>query len=171
MRPRRFFPLSMGSEGSCQIGGKITTNAGGVNVVRYDMAPQATGTWASSRQCCRMARCSRSLKSLRKDNTGYDLKSLLVGSEGTLRGDHRGNPEAVAAPGAKQRHRHRRHRHSGRCRAAYLDRCAQGAGQRAAENSVELLPPHRDRDSRCATSVVSPIRSTTVYPPLHPVPS
>ncbi|HEV7985407.1 MAG TPA: FAD-binding oxidoreductase [Steroidobacteraceae bacterium] len=77
----RFFPLSLGSEGSCQIGGNLATNAGGLNVVRYGMARDlvlgieavlADGTVLPG------------LKSLRKDNTGYDLKSLLVGSEGTL---------------------------------------------------------------------------------------
>jgi FAD/FMN-containing dehydrogenase len=77
----RFFPLSLGSEGSCQIGGNLATNAGGLNVVRYGMtrdlvlgieAVLADGTVLPG------------LKSLRKDNTGYDLKSLLVGSEGTL---------------------------------------------------------------------------------------
>jgi len=77
----RYFPLSLGAEGSCQIGGNLATNAGGLNVVRYGMARDlvlgieavlADGSVLSA------------LKSLRKDNTGYDLKSLLIGSEGTL---------------------------------------------------------------------------------------
>jgi FAD/FMN-containing dehydrogenase len=77
----RFFPLSLGSEGSCQIGGNLSTNAGGLNVVRYGMtrdlvlgieAVLADGSVLSG------------LKSLRKDNTGYDLRALLIGAEGTL---------------------------------------------------------------------------------------
>ncbi|MEN9705048.1 MAG: hypothetical protein RLZZ393_927 [Pseudomonadota bacterium] len=77
----RLFPLSLGSEGSCQIGGNLGTNAGGTAVLRYGMTRDlvfglevvlADGSVLSS------------LSSLRKDNTGYDLKGLFVGSEGTL---------------------------------------------------------------------------------------
>jgi FAD/FMN-containing dehydrogenase len=77
----RYFPLSLGAQGSCQIGGNLATNAGGLNVVRYGMARDLVlGIEAV------MADGSvlHGLKSLRKDNTGYDLKSLLIGSEGTL---------------------------------------------------------------------------------------
>jgi len=77
----RLFPLSLGSEGSCQIGGNLATNAGGLNVVRYGMArDQVLGIEAVLPD----GQVFDGLKSLRKDNTGYDLKSLLVGSEGTL---------------------------------------------------------------------------------------
>ena len=75
------FPLSLASEGSCTIGGNLSTNAGGINVLRYGMARDlvlgievvlADGTiW-------------NNLTSLRKDNRGYDLKQLFIGSEGTL---------------------------------------------------------------------------------------
>jgi len=77
----RHFPLSLGAEGSCQIGGNLATNAGGVNVIRYGTARAlvlglevvlADGTILNS------------LRSLRKDTAGYDLKQLFVGSEGTL---------------------------------------------------------------------------------------
>ena len=77
----RLFALSLGAEGSCQIGGNLSTNAGGVNVVRYGTARAqvlgleavlADGTIVSS------------LRSLRKDTAGYDLKQLFIGSEGTL---------------------------------------------------------------------------------------
>ncbi len=77
----RLFPLSLGAEGSCQIGGNLSTNAGGVNVVKYGNArdlvlglevvlPDGT-LWDG-------------LRRLRKDNSGYDLKQLFIGAEGTL---------------------------------------------------------------------------------------
>lgn len=77
----RLLPLSLAAEGSCEIGGNLSTNAGGTNVLRYGMARDqvlglevvlADGTiWEG-------------LRGLRKDNTGYDLKHLFVGAEGTL---------------------------------------------------------------------------------------
>ena len=77
----RFFPLSLGSEGSCQIGGNLATNAGGLNVVRYGMTRELVlGIEAVLPDGSVLER----LNSLRKDNTGYDLKALLVGAEGTL---------------------------------------------------------------------------------------
>ncbi len=77
----RLFPLSLGAEGSCMIGGNLSTNAGGVGVLRYGNArnlafglevvlPDGT-LWDG-------------LRALRKDNTGYDLKQLFIGAEGTL---------------------------------------------------------------------------------------
>ncbi len=77
----RLFPLSLGAEGTCQIGGNLSTNAGGISVLRYGMErdlvlglevvlPDGT-VWDG-------------LRSLRKDNTGYDLKQLFIGAEGTL---------------------------------------------------------------------------------------
>ena len=77
----RLFPLSLGSEGSCQIGGNLSTNAGGIAVLRYGNArdlvlglevvlPDGT-VW-------------NGLRRLRKDNRGYDLKQLFLGAEGTL---------------------------------------------------------------------------------------
>jgi len=77
----RFFPLSHGGEGSCQIGGNLSTNAGGINVLRYGTTRDlvlgvevvlADGTiWDG-------------IKTLRKDTAGYDLKQLFIGSEGSL---------------------------------------------------------------------------------------
>ena len=77
----RLFPLSLGAEGSCEIGGNLSTNAGGTAVLRYGntrelvlglevVLPDGT-VWDG-------------LRALRKDNTGYDLKHLFVGAEGTL---------------------------------------------------------------------------------------
>ena len=77
----RLFPLTLAAQGSARIGGVLATNAGGVNVLRYGVARDlclgveavlADGT------------VLHGLKRLRKDNTGYDLRGLLVGSEGTL---------------------------------------------------------------------------------------
>lgn len=77
----RFYPVSLGAEGSCQIGGTIATNAGGTSVLRYGNTREnvlglevvlADGSiWSG-------------LNRLRKNNTGYDLKQLFIGSEGTL---------------------------------------------------------------------------------------
>lgn len=76
-----FFPLSLGAQGSCRIGGNVSTNAGGINVLRYGMTRElvlglevvlADGTiW-------------NGLSTLRKDNRGIDLKQLFIGAEGTL---------------------------------------------------------------------------------------
>ncbi|RZT39599.1 FAD/FMN-containing dehydrogenase [Cupriavidus agavae] len=78
---RRLFPLRIGSEGSCQIGGNLSTNAGGTAVLRYgNMRDLVLGIEVVLPD----GRIFSSLKGLRKDNTGYDLKHLFVGAEGTL---------------------------------------------------------------------------------------
>ncbi|HAT34807.1 MAG TPA: hydroxyacid dehydrogenase [Rhodospirillaceae bacterium] len=77
----RLFPLSLGAEGSCQIGGNLATNAGGVSVLRYgNMRDLVLGLEV----VLPSGEIWDGLKALRKDNTGYDLKHLFVGSEGTL---------------------------------------------------------------------------------------
>jgi FAD/FMN-containing dehydrogenase len=78
---QRYFPLSLGAEGSCQLGGNLGTNAGGLNVVRYGMTRELV---LGIEAVLGDGSVLHGLKSLRKDNTGYDLKSLLIGSEGTL---------------------------------------------------------------------------------------
>ncbi|MGY0400135.1 MAG: FAD-binding oxidoreductase [Ostreibacterium sp.] len=76
-----FFPLSLGAEGSCQIGGNLATNAGGINVLRYGNTRDLTlGIEAVTPD----GMILNELYGLRKNNTGYDLKNLLIGSEGTL---------------------------------------------------------------------------------------
>jgi len=77
----RLFPLSLASEGSAQVGGNLSTNAGGVNVLRY----------GNARELCLGLEAVlpsgdiwHGLSRLRKDNTGYDLRGLLIGAEGTL---------------------------------------------------------------------------------------
>jgi D-lactate dehydrogenase (cytochrome) len=77
----RYFPLSLGSEGSCQIGGNLATNAGGTAVLRYGMARDLT---LGLEVVLADGSVLSSLAPLRKDNTGYDLKGLFIGSEGTL---------------------------------------------------------------------------------------
>ena len=77
----RLFPLSLAAEGSCQIGGNLSTNAGGVNVLRYGNArEQVLGLEVVLAD----GRIWEGLRGLRKDNTGYDLKQLFIGAEGTL---------------------------------------------------------------------------------------
>ena len=77
----RFFPLSLAAEGSCQIGGNLSTNAGGINVLRYGTARHlALGLEVVLAD----GRIWHGLSSLRKDTAGYDLKQLFIGSEGTL---------------------------------------------------------------------------------------
>lgn len=77
----RLFPLSLASEGSCQIGGVLASNAGGVNVLAYGNARQlALGLEVVLAD----GRIIEGLRALKKDNTGYDLRDLFVGSEGTL---------------------------------------------------------------------------------------
>jgi len=77
----RLFALSLAAEGSCQIGGNLSTNAGGVNVLRYGNArDQVLGLEAVLPD----GRVWDGLRGLRKDNTGYDLKQLFIGAEGTL---------------------------------------------------------------------------------------
>lgn len=77
----RLFPLTLGSQGSARIGGNLSSNAGGVNVLRY----------GNARELCLGLEAVlpdgsiwHGLKRLRKDNTGYDLRGLLIGAEGTL---------------------------------------------------------------------------------------
>ena len=76
-----YFPLSLGAEGSCQIGGNLATNAGGVNVLRYGTArAQVLGLEAVLANGSIVS----NLRSVKKDTAGYDLKQLFIGSEGTL---------------------------------------------------------------------------------------
>ena len=77
----RLFPLSLAAEGTCTIGGNLSTNAGGVAVLAYGNARDlATGVEAVLAD----GRIVNVLSKLRKDNTGYDLKNLFFGAEGTL---------------------------------------------------------------------------------------
>ena len=77
----RLFPLSLAAAGSCQIGGLVSTNAGGVHVVRYgNMRDLVLGLEAVLPD----GRVWNGLRALRKDNTGYALKQLFIGAEGTL---------------------------------------------------------------------------------------
>ncbi len=77
----RLFPLSLGSEGTCQIGGNLSTNAGGTSVLRYGMMRELV---LGLEVVLADGRILSTLGALRKDNTGYDIKSLFLGAEGTL---------------------------------------------------------------------------------------
>lgn len=77
----RLFPLSLGAEGSCQIGGNISTNAGGIQVLRYGNTRNLV---LGLEVVLADGRIWNGLRGLRKDNTGYDLKHLFIGAEGTL---------------------------------------------------------------------------------------
>jgi len=77
----RLFPLSLASEGSATIGGLVSTNAGGVHVLRYGMMRDLV---LGIEAVLPDGRVYAGLKGLRKDNTGYDLKQLFIGAEGTL---------------------------------------------------------------------------------------
>ncbi|HCX68297.1 MAG TPA: hydroxyacid dehydrogenase, partial [Rhodobiaceae bacterium] len=77
----RLFPLSLASEGSCQIGGNLATNAGGTQVLRYGNARDLV---LGLEVVLANGDIWNGLTGLRKDNTGYDLRHLFMGSEGTL---------------------------------------------------------------------------------------
>lgn len=77
----RLFPLSLAAEGSCQIGGNLSTNAGGVQVLRYGNMRELT---LGLEVVLPSGELWEGLRGLRKDNTGYDLKQLFIGAEGTL---------------------------------------------------------------------------------------
>jgi FAD/FMN-containing dehydrogenase len=80
-RARRRFPLGLASEGSATVGGFVSTNAGGTQVLRYGMARNLV---LGLEAVLPTGEVWNGLKRLRKDNTGYDLKQLLIGAEGTL---------------------------------------------------------------------------------------
>ena len=80
-RHERLFPLSLGAEGSCEIGGNLSTNAGGTGVLRYGNTRELV---LGLEVVLPDGRVWDGLRGLRKDNTGYDLKQLFVGAEGTV---------------------------------------------------------------------------------------
>jgi D-lactate dehydrogenase (cytochrome) len=77
----RLFPLSLGAQGSCQIGGNLATNAGGINVLHYG---NARDLCLGIEVVLPDGSIYSDLSGLRKDNTGYALTHLFIGSEGTL---------------------------------------------------------------------------------------
>src|SRR6266545_3783854 len=77
----RLFPLSLGAEGSCTIGGNLSTNAGGTGALAYGVARELV---LGLEVVLADGRVLRGLNKLKKDNSGYDLKNLFIGAEGTL---------------------------------------------------------------------------------------
>lgn len=76
-----FFPLALGAQGSCRIGGNVSTNAGGINVLRYGMTRELV---LGLEVVLPDGSIFDGLSTLRKDNRGIDLKQLFIGAEGTL---------------------------------------------------------------------------------------
>ncbi|MBL8382526.1 MAG: FAD-binding oxidoreductase [Burkholderiales bacterium] len=95
----RLFPLSLAAEGSCEIGGNISTNAGGVQVLRYGNTRELV---LGLEVVLPSGEVWNGLKGLRKDNTGYDLKHLFIGAEGTLGIVTRAVVKLFPAPAATQ---------------------------------------------------------------------
>jgi D-lactate dehydrogenase (cytochrome) len=77
----RLFPLSLGAEGSCTIGGNLSTNAGGTGALAYGVARELV---LGLEVVLPDGRIMHNLRKLKKDNTGYDLRHLFIGAEGTL---------------------------------------------------------------------------------------
>src|SRR5688500_20069755 len=77
----RLFPLSLGAEGSCTIGGNLSTNAGGTGALAYGVARELV---MGIEVVLADGRVLNNLRKLKKDNTGYDLRHIFVGAEGTL---------------------------------------------------------------------------------------
>jgi FAD/FMN-containing dehydrogenase len=77
----RLFPLSLGAEGSCTIGGNLSTNAGGTGALAYGVARELV---LGLEVVLADGRILHDLRKLKKDNTGYDLRNLFIGAEGTL---------------------------------------------------------------------------------------
>src|ERR1700729_931046 len=77
----RLFPLSLGAEGSCTIGGNLSTNAGGTGALAYGVARELV---LGLEVVLADGRVMHNLRKLKKDNTGYDLRHLFIGAEGTL---------------------------------------------------------------------------------------
>ena len=77
----RLFPLSLGAEGSCTIGGNLSTNAGGTGALAYGVARELV---MGLEVVLADGRVLNNLRKLKKDNTGYDLRHIFVGAEGTL---------------------------------------------------------------------------------------
>ena len=95
-------PITFGAQGSCRIGGNVATNAGGFNVLRYGMTRDLV---LGLEVVLPDGRIWNGLRTLRKDNRGYDLKQLFIGSRGDARDRDGGGAEAV--PQARRRSRRR----------------------------------------------------------------
>ena len=98
----RMFPLTLGSQGTAQIGGNLSTNAGGTAVLRYGMMRDLV---FGLEVVLADGRVLHGLKSLRKDNTGYDVKSLVHRRRGHPRRDHRRLAQALSRGRATRRPR------------------------------------------------------------------
>mmetsp|Transcript_24588 Transcript_24588/g.62434 ORF Transcript_24588/g.62434 Transcript_24588/m.62434 type:complete len:136 (+) Transcript_24588:349-756(+) len=91
-------PLDLGAKGSCQIGGNLSTNAGGLRFLRYG---SLRGSVLGLEAVLADGTLLDDLSPLRKDNTGYDMRQLFIGSEGTLVRSRRGDAAADARAGRR----------------------------------------------------------------------
>ncbi len=152
----RFFPLSLGSEGTCQIGGNLSTNAGGTNVVRYGMMrDQVLGLEVVLPN----GRVLSTLNALRKDNTGYDLEVAVRRRGGHARRDHGGEPQALSEDSRDGHGVCGGAEHAGRRDAA--QRAARS--ERRQRQSVRADPAYRCRSHDEAHSRRGAIRWTGAY--------
>ena len=128
----RLYPLLLPSEGTCTVGGNLSTNAGGTTAVAWGIArQQALGLEVVLAD----GRVLNNLNKLKKDNTGYDLKNLFIGAEGTLGVITAAGLRLIAAA-ALGRDRIRRRRLAGRCAGIARD-CERA--QRRGVTSFELM--------------------------------
>ena len=154
----RLYPQLLPSEGTCTIGGNLSTNAGGTAALAYGIARAHV---LGIEVVLADGRVLNDLKKLKKDNTGYDLKNLFIGAEGTLGRDHRRRaaPGAAAARG-RDRFCRRAYAASGPRASRYrrAERCGRGDQLRtdAAQRSRAGAAPRRSlpRPARVTASVV-----------------
>ena len=150
----RLFPLSLGAEGSCQIGGNISTNAGGVQVLRYGNTRNLV---LGLEVVLPDGQIWNGLRSLRKDNTGYDMKQLFIGAEGTLGIITAAVLRLFPKPTASETAWIARRQSRGRRQAALAH--ARAAGRRRLglradlprASSISCSPACRDTRTRCAS--------------------
>ena len=150
----RLFPLSLGAEGSCTIGGNLATNAGGTAVLRYGNDARARAS--ASRWCCPTGASGTGCAALRKDNTGYDLQAAVHRRRGHARRHHRGVLKLFPRP-ARRATAWVALADARRPRSRCCGCCASAAGERL--TGFELMSAHRARAGARATCPARATRS------------
>ena len=152
--------MSLGSEGSCQLGGNLSTNAGGTAVLRYGMMRDLV---LGLEVVLPDGRVLDGLKPLRKDNTGYDLRDLFIGAEGTLGIITAAACKLFSRPACDGHRVRRRRRSAGRGRAALAlahvhRRCGDDVRAHAAHRARAGAAAH-SRHERSARSTARLVRA------------